>query len=68
MPNDCQGKGRKNEFVKEKNVLLCIPDVYGRGRAGGTCLGRGCPLLCMTSMIEDKQDEHAKEEDVLSCT
>jgi hypothetical protein len=22
----------------------------------------------LTSMVEDKQDEHAKEEDVLSCT
>jgi hypothetical protein len=35
-PNECQGKGKKDEFVKENDVVLCVHDVHGRGQVGRT--------------------------------
>jgi hypothetical protein len=54
--------------MSNKRMSSLLPDVYCRGRAGRTCFGRGRPLLYLTSMVEDEQDKHEQEEDVLSCT
>ncbi len=35
-PNECQDKGKKDECVKEKNVVFCVHDAHGKGKVGRT--------------------------------
>ncbi len=47
--------------------MSIVEDVKGKHAKDRTS-SRGCPLLYLTSMVEDEHDEPEQEEDVLSCT